>query len=57
MERIKDHSARDHASHMVKHNIETSYTDVNTSNFKSIDINFSNNKKKPTITESLWIKD
>ena len=57
MERIKDHSARDHASHMVKHNIETSYTDVNTSNFKIIDINFSNNKKKPTITESLWIKD
>ena len=48
---------RDHASHMVKHNIETSHTDVNTANFKTININFSNNKKKRKIAESLWIKD
>ena len=43
-ERIKDHCCRDHASHIVKHNIETSHTDVNTGNFKIIDMNFSNNK-------------
>ena len=57
IERIKDQSGRDHASHMVKHNIETSHTDVNTANFKIIDMNFSNNKKKQKIAESLWIKD
>ena len=57
IERIKDHSGRDHASHMVKYNIETSHTDVNTANFKIIDMNFSNNKRKRKITESLWIKD
>ena len=42
---------------MVKHNIETPHTDVNTANFKIIDMNFSNNKKKRKIAESLWIKD
>ena len=41
---------------MVKHNIETSHTDLNTANFKIIDMNFSNNKKKQKIAESLWIK-
>ena len=56
-ERIKDHSGRDHTSHMVKHNVETSHTDVNTANFKIIDMNFSNNKRKQKIAESLWIKD
>ena len=45
-----------HDSHMVKHNIETSH-DVNTANFKIIDMNFSNNKRKRKIAESLWIKD
>ena len=49
VERIKDHSSRDHASHMVTHNIENSHADVNTANFKIIDISFSN--------KSLWIKD
>ena len=43
VERIKDHSNRDYDSHMVKQNIETSPTHVNTANFKIIDINFSNN--------------
>ena len=52
LERIKDHSGRDHASHMVKHNIETSHTDVNTANFKIIDINFSNNKRTWKIAKS-----
>ena len=45
-ERIKYHSERDNASHMAKHNIGTSHTDVNTANFKIININFSNNKRK-----------
>ena len=36
--RIKDHSGRDHASRIVKHYIETSRTDVNTANFKIIDM-------------------
>ena len=42
---------------MVKHNIETSHTDVNTANFKIIDMNFSNNKNPRKIAKSLWIKD
>ena len=46
VERIKDHSERDDASHMAKHNIGTFHTDVNTANFKIININFSNNKRK-----------
>ena len=57
IERIKDHSGSDHASHMVKHNIETSHNDVNTANFKITDMNFSNNKRKRKIAESLWIKN
>ena len=57
IERIKDDSGRDHASHMVKHNIETSHTVVNTANFKVTDMNVSNNKRKWTIAKSLWIKD
>ena len=57
IDRIKDHNGRDHATHIVKHNIETSPTDVNTANFKIIDMNFSNNKRKRKIAESLWIKD
>ena len=40
---------------MVKQNIGTSY--VNTANFNIIDMNFSNNKRKPKIAEPLWIKD
>ena len=47
IEKIEDHSGRDHASHMVKHNIETTHTDVNTANFKIINMNFSNSKKTP----------
>ena len=43
-ERIKSHSDRDQALHMV--NIETPHTDVNTANFNIIDMNFGNNKRK-----------
>ena len=56
IERIKNHSSRDHASRMVKHNIETSHTDVNTAYFKIIDLNLSNNKRKEEIVKFLWIK-
>ena len=55
-EGIIDHSGRDHASHMVKHDIETSHTDVNTANLKIFDMNFSNNKRKRKVAESLWVK-
>ena len=37
---------------MVKHNIGTSHTDVNTANFKIIDKSLSNNKKKRKTAES-----
>ena len=57
IERIKDHSGRDHALHMVKHKIEASYTAVNTANFKIIEMNFSNNKRKRKIAVSLRIKE
>ena len=58
IERIKYHSSRDYPSHLVKHNVETSHTaDVNNGHFKIIDMNFSNNKKKCKIADSLWIKD
>ena len=42
---------------MVKDNIKTSYSDINTPDFKIIDISFSNNKRKRKIIESLRIKD
>ena len=57
IKRIKVHGGRDHASHMVKHNIETSHTDVKTAVFKIIDMNFSNNKSKRKIAKSLRIKN
>ena len=57
IERIKDHSRRDHASHMVKHNIETCHTDVNAASFKIIDMNYSNKKRKLKITNSLRIQN
>ena len=37
-------------------NVETSHADVNAANFKIIDMNFTNNKRKRKIAESLWIK-
>ena len=42
---------------MVKHKIEASYTAVNTANFKIIEMNFSNNKRKRKIAVSLQIKE
>ena len=36
-ERIKDQSGRDHTSHVLKHSIEKSYKNVNTTLFRIID--------------------
>ena len=44
-ERVKDHSGRDHASHMVKYNMENSYTGVNSDNFNLFDKILVNNKR------------
>ena len=55
VERVKEHKGRDHASHLVKHNIPTSHTDVNTAHFIIIDRNFTDNKGKHKIAEVLWI--
>ena len=56
-ERIKDrhdHSGRDHTSHVLKHSIEKSYNNVKTViDFKAIDKNFQNNKRKRKIAEAL----
>ena len=54
---IKDHSGRDHASHVLKHSMEKSHKNVNTTDFKIIDKNFHNNKRKRKIAEALRIKD
>ena len=56
-ERIKDHNGRDHTSQVWNHSIEKSHKNVNTIDFKSIDKNFHNNKRKRKIVEALWIKD
>ena len=56
-ERIKYHCSRDNSSHVLKHGIEKSHKNVNIIDFKIIDKNFHNNKRKPKIAEALWIKD
>ena len=47
IERVKNHSGR----------ITDMKSLENTANFKIFDMNFSNNKRKRNIVESLWIKD
>ena len=56
IERIKDHNARDHTSHVLKHNIEKSHKNVNTIDFKITDKNFHYNKRKSKIAEALSIE-
>ena len=55
-ERIKDHNGRDHTSQVWNHSIEKSHKNVDTIDFKIIDKNFHNNKRKRKIAEALWIK-
>ena len=55
--RIKYHDGRDHTSQVSNHNIERSHKNVSTIDFKIIDKNFHNNKRKRKIAEALWIKD
>ena len=54
---MKHHSGRDPTSHVLKHSIEKSHKNVNTIDFKIIDKNFDNNKRKRKSAEALWIKD
>ena len=48
---------KDNTSHVLKHSIRKSHKNVNTTDFKIIDKNFHNNKRKWKIAEALWIKD
>ena len=56
-DRIKDHNGRDHTLQVWNHSIEKSHKNVNTIDFKIIDKNFHNNKRKWKIAKALWIKD
>ena len=56
-ERIKDHSGRDHTSHVLKHSIEKSHKNINIIDFKTIYKDFHNNKRKRKTVDALWIKD
>ena len=51
---MKDHNSRDHTSQVWNHSIRKN---VNTIDFKIIDKNFHNNKRKRKIAEALWMKD
>ena len=57
IERIKDHNGRDDTSHVLKHSIEKLYQNVNTINFKIINKNFHDNKRKQKIVKALLMKD
>ena len=50
-ERIKDHNSRDHTSQVCNHSIEKSHKNVNTLDFKIIDKNFHNNKRKRKLSK------
>ena len=52
-ERIKDHNGRDDTLQVWYHSIERSHKNVNTIDFKIIDKNFHNNKRKRKIAEGL----
>ena len=56
-ERTKEHNGRDHTSQVWNHSIQKSHKNVNNIDFKVIDNNFHNNKRKRKIAEALWIKD
>ena len=52
-ERIKDHNGRDHTSQVWNHSTEKSHKNVKTIDFKIIDKNFHDNKRKQKIAEVL----
>ena len=56
-ETIKDHNSRDHTSQVWNHSMEKSHKNFNTMDFKIIDKNFHNNKRKRKIAEAFWIED
>ena len=55
-EKVKDHNERDHNSHILKHSLETGHERVKSSDFLIIYKNFTGNKRKRKIAESLLIK-
>ena len=55
-QKINKHNGREHTSNVLKHSIEKSHKNVNIIDFKIIDKNFHNNKRKRKIAEALWIK-
>ena len=48
---------RDHTSHVLKHSIEKSHKNAYIIDFKMIEKNFHNNKRKWKIAEAVWIRD
>ena len=55
-ERVKYHNGRGHKSHILKHSHETGHKCVKSSDFSIISMNFSGNKRKRKIAESLLVK-
>ena len=56
IETIKDHNGRDHTSNALKNSMEKSHKNVNTIDFKIIDKNVDNNKRKRKNAEASWTK-
>ena len=55
-ERVKDHSGRNHSSHLVKHAGETGHLPVDTANFEVIGSGYRNNPRRRKIAEALLAK-
>ena len=53
---IKDHNGRDHTSQVWIHSIEKSHKNVHTIDFKIIDKNFHNNKRKQKLPKHYGAK-
>ena len=56
IETIKDHNGRDHTSNALKNSMEMSHKNVKTIDFKIIDKNVDNNKRKRKNAEAPWTK-
>ena len=54
--RVKYHNEREHKLHILKHSLETGHERAKSSDFSIIYKNFSGNKTKGNIAESLLIK-
>ena len=56
-ERIKDHSGRDHKSHLLKHYIEKDLENVTSVDFRILSNGFRGNIKKRKVAEALLIRE